>query len=43
MQALAKDLPWRVKEARVVEILEAVSVEIIWGGGDGMILGLFDF
>lgn len=26
MQALAKDLPWRVKEPRVVEILEAVSL-----------------
>lgn len=26
MQALAKDLPWKLKESRVLEILQAVSM-----------------
>lgn len=26
MQALAKDLPWKLKESRVLEILQAVSL-----------------
>ena len=26
MQALAKDLPWKLKESRVLEILQAVSI-----------------
>jgi hypothetical protein len=26
MQALAKDLPWQLKDSRVSEILEAVSI-----------------
>lgn len=26
MQALAKDLPWKMKEPRVLEILQAVSI-----------------
>ena len=26
VQALAKDLPWKLKESRVLEILQAVSI-----------------
>lgn len=26
MQALAKDVPWKLKESRVLEILQAVSL-----------------
>lgn len=26
MQALAQDLPWKLKESRVLEILQAVSI-----------------
>jgi hypothetical protein len=29
MQALAKDLPWKLKESRVLEIVQAVSVNFI--------------
>lgn len=28
MQALAKDLPWKMKESRVLEILQAVNLFI---------------
>lgn len=27
LQALAKDLPWKLKESRVLEILQAVSIQ----------------
>lgn len=29
MQALAKDLPWKLKESRVLEILQAVNTPFL--------------
>lgn len=34
LQALAKDLPWKLKDSRVVEILQAVGLNTLFIGGE---------